>query len=200
MIWAVFVYVCIGRLSGCGLQGAVEGVRFRVEETRTGFGRFLCTCVSEGCRDVAYRVLWRGCGFGWRRHVQDLGVFCVRVCRKVVGMWHTWCCGGGAVSGGGDTYRIWAVFVYVCIGRLSGCGLRGAVEGMRFRVKETRTRFGRFCVCVYRKVVGMCLTGCCGGDALSGGGDTYRIRAVFVYVCGGVNGFCVRVYGIGVVL
>ena len=87
------------------------------------------------------------------------------------------------LSGKGDTYRIWAVFVYVCIGRLSGCGLRGAVEGMLFRVKETRTRFGRFCVCVYRKVVGMCLTGCCGGDAVSGGGDTYRIRAVFVYVC-----------------
>ena len=79
MIWAVFVYVCIGRLSGCVLQGAVEGMRFRVEETRTRFGRFLCTCVSEGCRDVAYMVLWRGCGFGWRRHVQDLGGFCVRV-------------------------------------------------------------------------------------------------------------------------
>ena len=109
----------------------------------------LCMCVSEGCRDVSYRVLWRGCGFGWRRHVQDLGVFCVRVCRKVVGMWHTWCCGGDAVSGGGDTYRIRAVFVYVCVRRLSGCVLQGAVEGMRFRVEETRTRFGRFlCTCV----------------------------------------------------
>ena len=110
----VFVYVCMVSVSGCGLQGAVEGVRFRVEETRTGFGRFLCTCVSEGCRDVAYRVPWRGCGFRWRRHVHDLGGF-----------------------------------VYVCIGRLSGCVLQGAVEGMRFRVEETRTGFGRFlCTCV----------------------------------------------------
>ena len=58
---------------------------------------------------------------------------------------------------------------------------------------------GGFCVRVCRKVVGIWLTGCCGGDAVSGGGDTYRIWAVFVYVCG-VNGFCVRVYGIGVVL
>ena len=115
-IWAVFVYVCIGRLSGCGLQGAVEGMRFRVEETLTGFGRFLCTCVSEGCRDVAYRVLWRGYGFRWRRHVQDSGGFCVRVYRKVVGMWLIGCCVGDAVSGGGDTYRIRAVFVYVCGG------------------------------------------------------------------------------------
>ena len=63
-IWAVFVYVCMVSVSGCGLQGAVEGMRFRVKETRTRFERFLCTCVSEGCRDVAYRVLWRGCGFG----------------------------------------------------------------------------------------------------------------------------------------
>ena len=53
------------------------------------------------------------------------------------------------LSGKGDTYTIWAVFVYVCIGRLSGCGLQGTVEGMRFRVKETRTGFGRFlCACV----------------------------------------------------
>ena len=95
-----------------------------------------------------------------------MGGFCVRVCRKVVGMWLTGCCGGDTVSGGGDTYRIRAVFVYVCIGRLSGCGLQGAVEGMRFRVEETRTGFGRFlCTCVV-----------------------------------GVNGFSVRVYGIGGVL
>ena len=199
-IWAFFVYVCVGRLSGYGIHGAVEGMRFRVEETRTGFGRFLCTCVSEGCRDVSYRVLWRGCAFGWRRHVHDLGGFCVRVYRKVVGMWLTGCCGGDAVSGKGDTYTIWAV---LCMCVSEGCRdvsyrvlWRGCAFGWRRHVQDS----GCFCVRVYRKVVGMCLTGCCGGDALSGGGDTYRIWAVFVYVCGGVNGFCVRVYGIGVVL
>ena len=125
-IWAVFVYVCVGRLSGCGFQGAVEGMRFRVEETRTRFGRFLCTCVV------------------------GVNGFCVRVYGIGIGMWLTGCCGGGAVSGGGDTYRIRAVFVYVCVGRLSGCSLQGAVEGMRFQVEETRTRFGRFlCTCVW---------------------------------------------------
>ena len=164
-IWAVFVYVCIGRLSGCGLRGAVEGMLFRVKETRTRFGRF-CVCVY----------------------------------RKVVRMCLTGCCGGDAVSGGGDTYRIWAFFVYVCVGRLSGCGIHGAVEGMRFRVEETRTGFGRFlCTCVSEGCRDVSYRVLWRGCAFGWRRHVHDLGGFCVRVWW-VNGFCVRVYGIGVVL
>ena len=37
----------------------------------------------------------------------------------------TVCCGGDTVSGRGDTYTIWAVFVYVCMVSVSCCDLQG---------------------------------------------------------------------------